>query len=280
MRRSITIGVAVLAVVATASASAGAVGHAMRPSGTPTSMAGHFAVVCTYSHTKAVDPIMAYGQIPSPHKHDFFGNTGVHARSTRLSLLHQPTTCQDRKDTSGYWEPEPLYKGHVIHAAKLLAYYYGGPDTISPPFGLKMMAGNAKARHPLPKSIIAWSCGNGSGTTSPRMTHPYNCNTTPGVVNPRGVTGIVIFPSCWNGKRLGPMDVMYPVNDVCPSGTKLIPQLQERFQFSIMDGTKLSFVTGAYYTFHADFFQTWRRLRLPALVKSCLKTPRNCGFVK
>ena len=44
-----------------------------------------------------------------------------------------------------------------LHARKLLAYYYGGPQTSQMPFGLKMMAGNAHARGPLPMSVIAWS---------------------------------------------------------------------------------------------------------------------------
>ena len=246
--------------------------------GTPVSMAGNFSVVCTYSHTKAVDPIMAFGQRPSPHAHDFFGAINVHARSTRKQLRRSPTTCQDTRDTSGYWEPEPFFKGRHV-PAKLLAYYYGGPDTIFPPFGLKMMAGNPQATHPLPTSRIAWSCGNGSGTRSPRMDHPYKCMQTPGVVNPRGVTGIVIFPSCWDGRGLKPMDVKYPVDHQCPPGTYLIPQLQERYQFPFMDGTKLTFVTGRYWTFHADFFQSWHGLRLRRLVASCLRASLQCGKV-
>jgi hypothetical protein len=248
--------------------------------GVATSMAGRFWVVCTYSNTAAVDPIMAFGQVPSAHKHDFFGNRDVHARSTRKQLVGKPTTCQDEYDTAGYWEPEPLFGGRHVHAKKLLAYYYGGPDTIAPPFGLKMMAGNPHAKGPLPKSEIAWSCGNGDGTSSPRKTHPYRCLKTHGVVNPRGVTGIVIFPSCWDGKGLRPHDVVYPYHDRCPSGTWLIPQLQERYQFGFMNGRKLSFVTGRYYTFHADFFQTWSESKLAGLVKTCLRASLDCGQMK
>ena len=246
----------------------------------PTSMAGRFSVVCPYSNTRAVDPIMAFGQRPSPHLHDFFGNTAVHARSTRKQLRDSPTTCQDPADTSGYWEPSPIFKGYRVHAVKLLAYYYGGPNTIVPPFGLKMMAGNPKSRRPLPTSEIAWSCGNGDGTRSPRMNHPYRCLQMPGVLNPRGVTGIVIFPSCWDGKGLRPMDVVYPTRKHCPAGTQLIPQLQERYQFGFMNGTRLRFVTGSYTTFHADFFQAWHERRLADLVKACLRASRDCGPVK
>lgn len=248
--------------------------------GVTTSMAGRFWVVCTYSNTAAVDPIMAFGQVPSPHTHDFFGNREVHARSTRKQLVGKPTTCQDEYDTAGYWEPEPFFGGRHVHASKLLAYYYGGPDTVVPPFGLKMVAGNPRARGPLPMSEIAWSCGNGDGTRSPRENHPYRCLQTPGVVNPRGVTGIVIFPSCWDGRGLRPHDVVYPYRKQCPSGTKLIPQLQERYQFPFMDGSRLSFVTGRYYTFHADFFQAWSDSKLSGLVKSCLRTSRDCGQIK
>jgi hypothetical protein len=103
---------------------------------------------------------------------------------------------------------------------------------------------------------------------------------TPGVVNPRGVTGIVIFPSCWDGHGLRPHDVIYPVDDHCPAGTKLIPQLQERYQFPFMNGTKLSFVTGRYYTFHADFFQAWVQPKLATLVNGCLRTSQDCGQIK
>jgi hypothetical protein len=271
---------AVIALLGLAMATTPANAHPRESSaGTPVSMEGNFAVVCTYSHTKAVDPIMAFGQRPSPHAHDFFGAIDVHARSTRRQLRSSPTTCQDKLDTSGYWEPEPFFKGHHVPAAKLLAYYYGGPDTIVPPFGLKMMAGSPHATRPLPTGRIAWSCGNGSGTISPRMNHPYKCLKTPGVVNPRGVTGIVIFPSCWDGKGLRPMDVVYPVDHRCRRGTYLIPQLQERYQFPFMDGTKLSFVTGKYTTFHADFFQTWHGLRLRHLVAVCLRASVACGKV-
>jgi len=63
--RSTAIALAVLAAPAPA--------EAARPAaatGGPTSMAGRFSVVCSYSNTRAVDPIMAFGHRPSPRLHD------------------------------------------------------------------------------------------------------------------------------------------------------------------------------------------------------------------
>src|SRR5439155_6676615 len=74
----------------------------------------------------------------------------------------------------------------------------------------------------------------------------------------------------------------------------LLPQVSERVHFGIMDpcgGAKpcgpddsdenvvLSFSSGPYYTFHADFWNTWNQGTLDTLMADCLNAHVGCGFL-
>ena len=78
--------------------------------------------------------------------------------------------------------------------------------------GLKMIAGDAKARRPQPLTRVGWACG-GFGAT-PRSAVVPNCPPD------RSLHLRVTFPSCWNGRDLDSADhkrhLAYATSGRCP----------------------------------------------------------------
>ena len=139
---------------------------------------------------------------------------------------------------------------------------------------------------------MGWFCGSNS---SPVASHPYDCRPYAGL---RGVDGVVAkadFPSCWDGQTPPrPFNTAYPTGrGVCPEGfPHLIPAVSLRFHFGFMDpcagatpctpadadaNIKMTLSSGAYYSFHADLWNTWTQSRLDSLVDSCLNAHVKCG---
>src|SRR4029079_11287056 len=124
-----------------------------------------------------------------------------------------------------------------------------------------------------------WNC---AGNT-PLSDHPYDCSG----YSPGDVVAGVDFPSCWNGTGLARTDVSYPatVGGACPAGfSHVLPTISLRVHFGIKDpcagatpcgpddpdtNVKISLASGPYYTFHADFWNTWEPGALDGLVGSC-----------
>jgi hypothetical protein len=80
--------------------------------------------------------------------------------------------------------------------------------------------------------------------------------------------------------------VTYPVAGQCPSGFgHVLPRISERVHYGILnpmspDGSVgLTFSSGPFWTFHADFWNTWQQPRLDQLVSDCIVARVHCGSV-
>jgi hypothetical protein len=251
---------------------------------------GQFVLRCLYSHTMHDDPIVFPGQPGASHSHDFFGNVTVNADSTLETMLAGDTTCRVPSDTAGYWAPTGYLNGVPIQPTVMRIYYLGPAqgrvETI--PAGLQMIGGNKNATTPAQNPHVRWSCGETRDVKTPRSRDPYDC--TPwaeqyGFVD--GVIAVVDFPSCWSGRSLGPESVAYPDSEgqCSPTFPRVLPKLSERIHYGVMnptnpDGTvALELSSGPYWTYHADFWNTWQQERLDQLVQDCIIARVHCGAV-
>lgn len=202
---------------------------------------GEFIIRCPMTgEVQTNDPILAPGGTAA-HVHMFFGNDSVVAGSTAAGLRSHGTTCQDSKDTAAYWAPEsflgqspllpgctPLNNGSGNYTCGtntnttiyIRAYYLTGVgmNTEELPPGLIMVAGTAGATSPPPnKDVIRWTCGANPKVQTPESLWPYDCKLFQHDPNfdkeQEGLTEIIDFPSCWNGKR----------SFVSPNGTAMVP---------------------------------------------------------
>lgn len=252
---------------------------------------GQFVLRCLYSHTLPDDPIVVPGQPGASHSHDFFGNITVNADSTLESMLAGDTTCRVPSDTAGYWAPTAYLNGVPIRPTVMRIYYLGvgagSEDIESFPVGLQMVGGNRDATSGLENPQVRWSCGETKDVKTPRSKTPYDCSwwadRYPFV---DGVIAVVDFPSCWNGTGLGPDSVAYPSAGRCPTGfSHALPRISERIHYGVMDpvnddGTMaLTLASGPYWTYHADFWNTWQQARLDQLVQQCIVARVHCGAV-
>jgi hypothetical protein len=120
-----------------------------------------------------------------------------------------------------------------------------------------------------------WGCSDNS--ESGKQTAPVNCST--------GVISLHLgFPNCWNGVKVAGDQIKagtmrYPSSGACPAAFPiLLPRLIERFEYPV--GTSSSGITlasGATYTVHADFWNTWNQSSLDYLVDHCLNAGIDCG---
>jgi hypothetical protein len=259
------------------------------PSASAVATQGQFVIRCPYSHTLGDDPIVHPGHAGASHLHDFFGNTTVNAESTFTSMLAGDTTCRVPSDTAGYWAPTGYLNGQRIVPKVMRVYYlgtaFGTIETI--PSGLQMIGGNRDAINPDQNPHVRWSCGETASVKTPRAKTPYDC--TPWAEQYAFVDGVIAMvdmPSCWDGAGLGPESVSYPVQGTCPSNFRhRLPRISERIHYGIMnplalDGSvALTFSNGAYWAYHADFWNTWQQDRLDQLVEECLVARTHCGAV-
>ena len=247
---------------------------------------------CAYSHTKSDDPILYPGQAGRSHVHDFFGSRTTNRESTYGDMIASQTTCGTTEDTAGYWTPAIYKNGVKINPAAgnvgQKFYYrdghYAAGASVEPfPPGFKMVQGymhamsvaDANAHGAKLGSKIWFGCSDNSVGGKP--TTPPNCRT--GII-----TLHVNFPSCWNGKQIdgdnvAAGNVKFPSSKQCPSThPRRLPILIERLEFQV--GTSSSGITlssGAPYTAHADFWNTWQQPKLDELVANCLNRDINCG---
>jgi hypothetical protein len=249
---------------------------------------GQFVLRCLYSHSLMDDPIVAPGQPGASHLHDFFGNTTTDAFSTVDSLLAGGTTCRVPSDTAAYWTPTAYLNGTSITPIVMRIYYLAPKESVveTIPPGLQMIGGNKAATSAAYNPHVRWYCGETKEVKTPRQPIPYDC--TPWSTYPfvDGVVGIVDLPNCWNGSGLTPEDVVYPVSGHCPIAFRhVLPIISERVHFGVMnplnaDGSvALSLSSGAYFTLHGDFWNTWQQARLDQLVQDCVIAGVHCGSV-
>lgn len=258
---------------------------------------------------KQVDSIVSYGQPVSAHMHDFFGRLDVSSTMNSnwpITPGHEDdpgytpsyTNCSTYGDWAAYWFPTALFNGTVVQPSVLKDTWQSpaGSTVATPPFGETFVAGDSHATGPNPDPHVAFTCGNIDVT----YTRPTDCTSVPGGV----VTAQVTFPDCWDGKvgytyppgtrnydtptGLAPTHFSYSVNGACTPGQipcvpgTMIAQLVTQQTFidprtnapmvnpNNADGSlALSFASGPYYTYHADYIDTWNHV-LSTIVGACL----------
>jgi hypothetical protein len=252
------------------------------------SPAGQFWVRCPFSHAAMDDPIVFPGQPGASHMHDFFGNETTNAYSTEASMLAGATNCRVPSDTAGYWSPTASLRGVTIKPKVMRIYYLGVKDVAveTIPQGLKVVGGNKDALSAADNPHVFWYCGATVSVKTPKMDAPYDCGPWAQYRFVDGVVGVVDLPNCWDGVGLEPSNVVYPIGGTCPPGfDHVLARVSERIHFGVMnplnsDGTVgLTLSSGAYYTLHADFWNTWQQPRLDQLVADCLVAHVGCGLV-
>ena len=239
-----------------------------------------FTVECGWSHSAPDDPIVHPGHAGLSHLHDFFGNTATHARSTARSLLGGETTCQNKLDTAAYWAPALRRDGQPVVPTGSVAYYRAGPGvdptSVRPyPAGLLAVAGDPTASGPQPLDVAAWHCG-----ASPVLhSTPPDCPSAA----PLGVR--VVFPDCWDGRRLDSEDHRSHLArsrlGTCPGSHPVpVPQLIFEVHYPVSgDTAALELASGGTLGVHADFMQAWDQRALEREVRACLNGRRVCGVV-
>ena len=213
-----------------------------------------YVIGCSFSHRSNDDPIAFPGQPGRSHNHTFVGNTTVDAWSTPASLRGGPTSCSDSGDSSGYWVPT-LYDGWrpVRPVGAIVLYEKRStemPATL--PRKLVMIAGNAAARKPQSKDVVAWSCGDAED--APTYSRVPACGADE-MLRLR-----ISFPSCWNGRATDSRDhkrhMKYPSGGRCPaSHPRALPALVLIMLYpSVPFGAQ---VASGHFGAHADFMNGW-----------------------
>jgi hypothetical protein len=241
---------------------------------------GVFQVICRLSHTAPDDPIVAPRDPGGAHLHEFFGNVSTNAYTTTRKLRRGGTTCAQHGDKAAYWVPALYNAGRRVQPNLMITYYRTGqlldPSVIRPfPRGLRMIAGDGHASRPQSTRVTDWGCdGDGPiGSSEP----PRSCPDSPLRLR-------VIFPNCWDGKRLDSTDhkrhmaYSYRHKRQCPrSHPVALPTLKVHVRYDVrgpLDG--LTFSSGSSATAHADFWNAWHRPSLRTLIRRCLLRFRSC----
>jgi hypothetical protein len=252
-----------------------------------------FSVKCDLTHTAPDDPIVFPGQPGRSHLHAFFGNGSIDADTTTRSLVGAASSCHNgmgEVDKAGYWVPGLLDGGRAVRGApgehRIDAYYtvLGKNLPVRPmPFGLRMIAGDAKATRPQPLQVTSYDCvrfPNGGEITN-RFSVMPTC--------PAGsyLSARIMFPSCWDGRNLDSPDhkshMAYPVRERCPvSHPVSLPVLSFRVRWKDVRGVpspRLSLASGGQFSMHADFWNAWSPSAMQWLVTNCLNGTRNCANI-
>jgi hypothetical protein len=257
------------------------------PPATPTIPPGavrvaEFLADCPFSHRLPDDPIVFPGMPGASHMHSFFGSTVTNAYSTVDDLFNANSNCNPSIDKSSYWIPT-LYNGATAVEPTTGVFYYLGegvredllPSYQPLPFGLRIVAGNARAAGPSDNTISRWSCLH-AGQVNP--SHDF-------VTCPAGtmLESYLDFPQCWNGRDLDSPDhkshMAYPVNGACPATHPvLVPKLRQVMRYPV-NGNPANFrlASGPGYTMHGDFFNAWPVDEMARRVTDCIRIKVKCG---
>ena len=252
--------------------------------GTP----GDWITRCPYSHTRRADPIVFPNRPGASHSHDFAGNKTTDAFSTSKRLRTTPTTCEDRSDHAAYWIPTLLVNGDPRHPSDFRNYYVATVSNVAAirpyPLSLRMLAGNSRAIHRQPTSVVNWGCGEGTGVET--KSYIPDCRAISGELFLH-----IIFPSCWGGVHADSPNhrshMAYPTDaNHCPAGHSVpVPGLIERVEWKPAPApTTISLSSGSYVTIHGDFMNGWFNHDplghgLADLINSCIKAGIECGRV-
>ena len=238
----------------------------------------NFVSACGFSHRAPDDPIVHPGRPGRSHDHSFVGSRSTNAFSTLASLRSRGTSCMRSADTAAYWMPTLFVDGKAVVPNHAQIYYRR--KTIAPvrafPPGLKMIAGDATARHPQPRRVTFWNCGIAGGV-QPSATVP-TCPDS----RRRALRLHVSFPSCWDGVGLDSADhqshVAYATRGRCPRTHPVeLPAITLIFRYAVTGAGEVELASGGQFSAHADFFNAWDEAELERLVDGCLNALRHCA---
>jgi hypothetical protein len=241
-----------------------------------------FLADCPFSHRLPDDPIVFPNMPGASHMHSFFGSVVTDAYSTVDDLFNANSNCNPSIDKSSYWIPT-LYNGNTPVEPTTGIFYYLGEgvrEDLLPryqplPFGLRIVAGNARATGPNDNTISRWSCLHAGHVGS---SHDF-------VTCPAGtmLESYLDFPQCWNGRDLDSADhkshMAYPVNAACPaSHPVLVPKVRQVMRYPV-NGNPAAFrlASGPGYTMHGDFFNAWPVDEMARRVNDCIRIKVKCG---
>lgn len=250
--------------------------------GGPIVRVAEFLADCPYTHRLPDDPIVFPGLPGASHMHSFFGATVTDAHTTVDDLETSPTTCDPSVDRSSYWVPTLYVNDQPVEPTGTTFYYLGEgvrDDVIARtqplPYGLRIVAGNARATGPDDNTISRWSCLHAGDAGSG---HDFvNC--------PAGtmLESYLDFPQCWNGRDLDSPDhkshMAYPVNGDCPSTHPVpVPKLRQVLRYPVNGPTAgFRLASGGGYTMHGDFFNAWPPAEMERRVNDCIRPIIKCG---
>ncbi|MET9230027.1 DUF1996 domain-containing protein [Lentzea sp. NPDC003310] len=241
-----------------------------------------FVAECPFTHRLPDDPIVLPGLAGASHMHSFFGNDSTNAHSDVTSLGKGKTTCSPKVDLSSYWVPTLLVDGQPVEPTGTTFYYLGEgvkdeviARTQPLPYGLRIVAGNAKATAPDNSTQSRWSC-----------LHAGHVGASKDFVNcPAGtmIESYLDFPQCWNGKDLDSPDhkshMSYPVAGDCPATHPVpVPKLRQVLRYPASgDPARFKLSSGPGFTMHGDFFNVWPEAEMAQRVRDCINRIVKCG---
>jgi hypothetical protein len=252
------------------------------PAGGPIVRVAEFLADCPYTHRLPDDPIVFPNLPGASHMHSFFGATVTNANTTVDDLVNSPTSCNPAEDKSSYWVPTLYVNNQPVEPTGTTFYYLGEgvrDDVIARtqplPFGLRIVAGNAKATGPGDNTISRWSCLHAGDAGAG---HDFiNC--------PAGsmLESYLDFPQCWNGRDLDSPDhkshMSYPVNGDCPATHPVpVPKLRQVLRYPVNGPTAgFRLASGGGFTMHGDFFNAWPVAEMARRVNDCIRPIIKCG---
>ena len=241
-----------------------------------------FVAECPFTHRLPDDPIVMPNLPGASHLHSFFGNVSTNAHSDIASLEKATSTCSPKADLSSYWVPTLLVDGQPVEPTGTTFYYLGEgvrDDVIARtqplPYGLRIVAGNAKATAPDGSTQSRWSC-----------LHAGHVGASKDFVNcPAGtmIESYLDFPQCWNGKDLDSPDhkshMSYPVAGDCPATHPVpVPKLRQVLRYPASgDPARFKLSSGPGFTMHGDFFNAWPQTEMAQRVRDCINRIVKCG---
>lgn len=272
------------------------VGLSLLSASKPVSALPHpsFRVLCLSTHFAPDDPIVFPGQPGASHQHAFYGNRSTNAHSTAATLMAAgPSNCERHfsgPDRSSYWTPSLYKNGQEVRGAEgrmeMAAYYKraGGPEARlvdqAFPQGLRIIAGNPASTGP--QDMVTFRCMTDRDTGhQDKYGHAFpSCDAG------QSLMAEIVFPDCWDGKRLDSPDhkshMTYSTGSArtCPASHPVkLPQLSLEPIWKGIYGPagSLALASGGAYSMHADFFAAWDPRGQAALVNECLNKAVDCN---
>ena len=263
----------------------------------PLKTGGSFRVVCTPSKMSNDDPLVFPNQQNATHTHTFFGNTSINYASdlSNMSAIGNSTCKGGIMNRSAYWIPSMIDTSinKALPPDKVIMYYKSGrvPQALvqAPPKGLRMLAGNPKAKTAAESSKVFYTCAG--------RTPFYGWKSSIPACNVGELMGMMVeFPQCWDNLNLDSPDhkshMAYPdlkntTANKCPvSHPTAIPLISINVSYKVLTAdshNKWRLASDNYdralpsgYSGHGDFASGWNQVFIQGIVKNCINKGVDC----